>query len=52
MVGEALPFTHFVFAGAELRNDHKDITEKMSQNIELLHSAKHTTATSSVKDSG
>ncbi|KAL1548942.1 26S proteasome non-ATPase regulatory subunit 9 [Salvia divinorum] len=37
---------------AELRNDHKDITEKMSQNIELLHSAKHTIATSSVKDSG
>ncbi|XP_042054650.1 26S proteasome non-ATPase regulatory subunit 9-like [Salvia splendens] len=37
---------------AELRSDHKDITEKMSQNIELLHSAKHTTATSSVKDSG
>ncbi|XP_057767831.1 uncharacterized protein LOC130988089 isoform X2 [Salvia miltiorrhiza] len=37
---------------AELRNDHKDITEKMSQNIQLLHSAKHTTTTASVKDSG
>ncbi|KAG6430823.1 hypothetical protein SASPL_108896 [Salvia splendens] len=51
-VGRSSPFTHFVFAGAELRNDHKDITEKMSQNIEILHSAKHATTTSSVKDSG
>ncbi|KAL3824632.1 hypothetical protein ACJIZ3_020661 [Penstemon smallii] len=25
---------------AELRNDHKDITEKINQNIELLHSAR------------
>ncbi|KAL2895141.1 26S proteasome non-ATPase regulatory subunit 9, partial [Bienertia sinuspersici] len=25
---------------AELKNDHKDLTEKISQNIEILHSAK------------
>lgn len=37
---------------AELRNDHKEITEKINQNIQLLHSAKLTTTTASVKDSG
>ncbi|KAL6558167.1 hypothetical protein OROMI_018517 [Orobanche minor] len=35
----------------ELRNDHKNITEKIELNIQLLHSAKLTTATASVKDS-
>lgn len=44
--------THFVLPGTELRNDHKDITNKIDQNIQLLHSAKLTTTTASVKDSG
>ncbi|GFQ06593.1 26S proteasome non-ATPase regulatory subunit 9 [Phtheirospermum japonicum] len=35
----------------ELRNDHKNITEKISKNIELLHSAKLTPTTAYVKDS-
>ncbi|KAK6944348.1 Nas2, N-terminal [Dillenia turbinata] len=35
---------------SELRNDHKDITEKINQNIELLHSAR-LAPTSSTKDS-
>ncbi|PIN00950.1 26S proteasome regulatory complex, subunit PSMD9 [Handroanthus impetiginosus] len=37
---------------AELRNDHKDITEKINQNIQLLHSAKLTPTIPSVEDSG
>ncbi|KAH6779383.1 26S proteasome regulatory subunit [Perilla frutescens var. hirtella] len=37
---------------AELRNDHKVITEKIDQNIQLLHSAKLTTTSASVRDSG
>ncbi|KAK6156612.1 hypothetical protein DH2020_010860 [Rehmannia glutinosa] len=36
---------------AELRNDHKDITEKIDQNIQLLHSAKLAPTSASVKDS-
>ncbi|GER39530.1 26S proteasome non-ATPase regulatory subunit 9 [Striga asiatica] len=36
---------------AELRNDHKDITDKIEQNIQLLHSAKLAPATASVQDS-
>ncbi|XP_027173273.1 26S proteasome non-ATPase regulatory subunit 9-like isoform X1 [Coffea eugenioides] len=30
---------------AELRNDHKDITEKINQNIQVLHSARLTSTT-------
>ncbi|KAL0451533.1 UNVERIFIED_CONTAM: putative 26S proteasome regulatory subunit p27 [Sesamum latifolium] len=36
---------------AELRNDHKDITEKINQNIQLLHSATLAPRSASVKDS-
>uniref|UniRef100_M1ARX3 26S proteasome regulatory subunit p27 n=1 Tax=Solanum tuberosum TaxID=4113 RepID=M1ARX3_SOLTU len=36
---------------AELRNDHKIITEKIDQNIQVLHSAR-LASTPSVKDSG
>ncbi|CAA0814713.1 26S proteasome regulatory subunit- putative [Striga hermonthica] len=36
---------------AELRNDHKDITDKIEQNIQLLHSAKLAPATASIQDS-
>ncbi|KAL0348097.1 UNVERIFIED_CONTAM: hypothetical protein Sangu_1037500, partial [Sesamum angustifolium] len=34
-----------------LRNDHKDITEKINQNIQLLHSATLAPRSASVKDS-
>nr|XP_043635245.1 26S proteasome non-ATPase regulatory subunit 9 [Erigeron canadensis] len=37
---------------AGLRNDHKDITEKISQNIELLHSARLAPKVSTGMDSG
>ncbi|KAK2980091.1 hypothetical protein RJ640_012622, partial [Escallonia rubra] len=37
---------------AELRNDHKDVTEKISQNIEALHSSKVTRASAPVRGSG
>ncbi|XP_015080328.1 26S proteasome non-ATPase regulatory subunit 9 [Solanum pennellii] len=37
---------------AELRNDHKIITEKIDQNIQVLHSARLASSPSSVKDSG
>lgn len=36
----------------ELRNDHKDVTEKISQNIQLLHSAKLTSPSEHNKGSG
>ncbi|KZV40656.1 26S proteasome non-ATPase regulatory subunit 9-like [Dorcoceras hygrometricum] len=36
---------------AELRNDHKDITDKINQNIQLLHSAR-LEQTATVRDSG
>ncbi|KAG8372574.1 hypothetical protein BUALT_Bualt12G0080200 [Buddleja alternifolia] len=36
----------------KLRNDYKDLTEKINQNIELLHSARLAPATASVGDSG
>lgn len=36
---------------AELRNDHKIITEKIDQNIQVLHSARLASTPSSVKDS-
>ncbi|KAL0383027.1 UNVERIFIED_CONTAM: putative 26S proteasome regulatory subunit p27 [Sesamum calycinum] len=36
---------------AELRNDHKDITEKINQNIQLLHSATLAPRSASVNDS-
>ncbi|XP_010323185.2 uncharacterized protein [Solanum lycopersicum] len=36
----------------ELRNDHKIITEKIDQNIQVLHSARLASSPSSVKDSG
>ncbi|CDP10234.1 unnamed protein product [Coffea canephora] len=35
---------------AELRNDHKDITEKINQNIQVLHSARLTSTT--IEDTG
>ncbi|KAK3018592.1 hypothetical protein RJ639_002827 [Escallonia herrerae] len=37
---------------AELRNDHKDVTEKISQNIEALHSSKVTRASAPVRGTG
>ncbi|CAN4113222.1 unnamed protein product [Withania somnifera] len=37
---------------AELRNDHKIMTEKIDQNIQVLHSARLASIPSSVKDSG
>nr|GEW08516.1 26S proteasome non-ATPase regulatory subunit 9 [Tanacetum cinerariifolium]GEW74109.1 26S proteasome non-ATPase regulatory subunit 9 [Tanacetum cinerariifolium] len=37
---------------AGLRNDHKDITEKISKNIELLHSARLTPKSSTAMDTG
>ncbi|XP_009777503.1 uncharacterized protein LOC107826660 [Nicotiana tabacum] len=37
---------------AELRNDHKIMTEKIDQNIQVLHSARLASTPSSVKDSG
>ncbi|KAL3535102.1 hypothetical protein ACH5RR_003563 [Cinchona calisaya] len=38
---------------AELRNDHKDITETINQNIEVLHSARLTSpATKDTDDAG
>lgn len=36
---------------AGLRNDHKDITEKISQNLELLHSARLAPKSSTAMDS-
>uniref|UniRef100_A0A7C9DXH4 Nas2 N-terminal domain-containing protein n=1 Tax=Opuntia streptacantha TaxID=393608 RepID=A0A7C9DXH4_OPUST len=36
---------------AELKNDHKDLTEKINQNIQLLHTAKPSSKTSAVMDS-
>ncbi|KAL6555154.1 hypothetical protein OROGR_006412 [Orobanche gracilis] len=45
------PFVHFVRPATELRNDHKNITEKIEVNIQLLHSAKLATATASVEES-
>ncbi|XP_018504962.2 26S proteasome non-ATPase regulatory subunit 9 [Pyrus x bretschneideri] len=36
---------------SELRNDHKEITEKLNRNIEVLHSARLTPKQSSLKDS-
>ncbi|CAA0832936.1 26S proteasome regulatory subunit- putative [Striga hermonthica] len=35
----------------ELHNDHKDITDKIEQNIQLLHSAKLAPATAFIQDS-
>ncbi|CAK7338202.1 unnamed protein product [Dovyalis caffra] len=37
---------------AELRSDHKEITEKINQNIQVLHSARLAPNSSSPKDSG
>ncbi|CAK9168854.1 unnamed protein product [Ilex paraguariensis] len=37
---------------AELRNDHKDITEKIDQNIQILHSARLTPTFASITPSG
>lgn len=37
---------------AELRNDHKEITEKINENIQLLHSARLVPVPTSAKDSG
>ncbi|KAJ0030967.1 hypothetical protein Pint_14419 [Pistacia integerrima] len=37
---------------AELRNDHKEITDKINENIQLLHSARLSSLSTSVKDSG
>ncbi|KAL2534816.1 26S proteasome regulatory subunit [Abeliophyllum distichum] len=37
---------------SELRNDHKDITEKIDQKIEVLHSARLAPITESDKDPG
>lgn len=37
---------------AELRNNYKDITEKINENIQLLHSARLPTRSSTIKDSG
>lgn len=36
---------------AELKNIHKDLTEKINQNIQLLHAAKPSPKTSAVMDS-
>lgn len=36
---------------AELKNNHKDLTEKINQNIQLLHAAKPSPKTSAVMDS-
>ncbi|KAF5749513.1 26S proteasome non-ATPase regulatory subunit 9 [Tripterygium wilfordii] len=37
---------------AELRNDHKEITEKINANIQVQHSARHVPRSSSTEDSG
>ncbi|CAN1328420.1 26S proteasome non-ATPase regulatory subunit 9 [Linum perenne] len=37
---------------AELRNDHKQITKRIGESIELLHSARLAPKTSSIGDSG
>lgn len=37
---------------AELRNDHNEITEKINENIQLLHSARLLPVPTSTKDSG
>ncbi|GMP35863.1 hypothetical protein CsSME_00008160 [Camellia sinensis var. sinensis] len=37
---------------AELRSDHKDITEQINQNIQLLHSARLVSKSSPPIDSG
>ncbi|XP_015580997.1 26S proteasome non-ATPase regulatory subunit 9 isoform X1 [Ricinus communis] len=37
---------------AVLRNDHKEITEKINENIQVLHSARLASRSPSVKDSG
>ncbi|XP_044471113.1 26S proteasome non-ATPase regulatory subunit 9-like isoform X1 [Mangifera indica] len=37
---------------AELRNDHQEISEKINENIQLLHSARLSNVSSCVKDSG
>lgn len=36
----------------ELRNDHKEITEKLNENIQVLHSARLAPKSSSLRDSG
>ncbi|KAF4390117.1 hypothetical protein G4B88_005035 [Cannabis sativa] len=37
---------------SELRNDHKEITEKINRNIEVMHSARLAPKASSAKESG
>ncbi|XP_071725345.1 uncharacterized protein [Rutidosis leptorrhynchoides] len=37
---------------SELKNDHKEITEKIDANIQILHAARVPSKSSSVKDSG
>lgn len=37
---------------AELKNDHKDLTEKINQNIQLLHATKPSPKTSSYSENG
>lgn len=37
---------------AELKIDHKDLTEKISQNIQLMHGAKLGPKSSTIRDSG
>lgn len=37
---------------AELRSDHKEITEKINENIQVLHSARLSPRSSSVKETG
>jgi len=35
-----LSILHCLMLVAELRNDHKDVTNKIDKNLEILHSAK------------
>lgn len=43
---------YLLLLSAELRNDHQEISAKINENVQLLHSARLSTVSSSVKDSG
>ena len=52
-----LIFTLFLFLRlvcylTELKNDHKEVTEKIDKNIQALHSVRLAPKSSSVEDSG
>jgi hypothetical protein len=45
-------FFFFSFPSVELRNDHRELTEKINQNIQVLHSARLPSGSSPPNESG